>query len=264
MKLDEIEKIRKIAQKKLEHELGSKDMEKLRLECANEECCKEKIKTLKSGAIKVLLSREGCGPLRRIQLVLHAYSLLLQQLDVRTWPSKVNLSEILIIKLVDGRNEYGHLQIYEDFHHVNLYHIMADNNAIRAKDRDYDESTEHYHEIAKGLCEYFEAKNDDLSCNCKYANDIKKCVAFRRHYRERNKGITKYMKEEEKRQQREKIIGEQRLYVNTAPDAASQETQPELREDINNEIAFQQECDRIHCFFLQLSENYNQYCISNI
>lgn len=263
--MTKVDKIRVAIPRKLNKELGSKSIEQLQRECMNEQCCKDSIAKLKSShgkdeikahVIEELLS--GCAPLRRIEIVLHTYSQLLKHLDIKTWPKQVRLEDFLIVDL--GTGEYGHQQIFDDFQHVNRYHIMKDNDAIRARDRD-DEEMDDYFEIGKGLCQYFEgegvygSKNNELqnlSCDCQYAKNIQHCVAFTRHYRERNKGITGEMTEEEKKQQEEKIIKEQRLYVDKEP---IMDDQPQLAEETNNEIALQQECDRIHCFFLQLSHH---------
>ena len=213
-------------------------------------CCKEKIQT---NAIKQLLSNTGCKPLRRIEVVLHAYSLLLRDVDRTEWPSKIRISDFFIGK-------YGHEQLCNDFHHVNRYHIVVDNDAIVARDRMQDEEMRYYFGIAKNLCEYFEGKEEtydsiedvqNLSCHCKYGERVQDCLSFTRHYRERSNQIG-----ERAIMTIEREKADQKLYVDKEQ-ILNDELQPELAKETNNEIALQQECDKLHCFFLQLISNYS-------
>eukprot|EP01083_Nonionella_stella_P283975 966609_1 len=98
-----------------------------------------------------------CEPLKRIDLVLSTYYALMR---VEELCGKVPIAPLLTID-----HRYGHLQMFNDFLHIKLFHIEAQHG------RDEKKS------IAKKVCHAFETR---YTCD-----DIDMCYAFKRHYRDR-------------------------------------------------------------------------------
>eukprot|EP01084_Bolivina_argentea_P026280 48847_1 len=181
--------------------LEKKNKESLDKECRNENC---------PGISKNnILSK--CESVKRIETILSVYHELLQS---KTLWKKVPISPIITY------NIYAHQQIYNDFLHIKMYHIDADDKIQRTKNINKTSQKVHQH-IAKTLCEHFER---EYKCN-----NIQKCQAFQRHYRDRT--------DEE---------AEQQLFYRI--DKKEKSKTVEMRND--KDMILQEECDKLHSFFL--------------
>ena len=204
----EYQEIQQDYRKRMKPLLENKDKKDLETQCANEQC---------TNSNKDLF---GCQPIKRIENVLRLYNQLLN--ENKLW-KKVAMGPMIT------SDHYGHQQLYNDFLHVKLYHIDADNKRLlRIQNRidyDYDNEEEKdvgYQELAKKICEYFAKRYE-----CK---NVEKCEAFTRHYRDRE---DKYK--------------ENSLFHRV--DSTASKKAAEIRND--KEKIIQEECDKIHCYFLQ-------------
>merc|ERR1712154_581474 len=123
---------------------------------------------------------------------------------------KSKWNHISISKIIQIENRYEHQQLFDDFSHIKIMHIENNVNANRIPE---------WNDIARNLCKYFETK---FKCH-----DIMKCNGFLRHHRERTNDER-----------------EQLLYFEKSQFPMEQE-QKICIED----AAFQQECDKMHCYF---------------
>ena len=132
---------------------------------------------------------KNCAPLQRIQIVLELYQCMIKRNSSAT-NAMFDLLE---------QCGYTHQQLFDDFSHVKIIHIDADNKSYQGGGG--------YYNIGMYLCKYFQ---EEFPC------DIEKCRVFRRHHRDRGaKSVNPYANDEEE------------------------------------EVAFQQECDKIHSYFFQ-------------
>ena len=173
-------------------------LNELTAQCSNDKCCsvsdKESKGLKKWNPLNHRCCRkrdqllEDCLPLQRIEIVLALYHHLVQN----------KYSTHLVSHFLEKIN-YSHQQLSDDFLHVRLIHIDADNDAFRRGDG--------YYHIAMYLCRFFQKS---------YRCDLKKCEAFGRHHRDRSKDAPN-------------PYGDQEV----------------------EQAAFQQQCDKIHSYFLQ-------------
>ena len=205
--------------------------ELMKEQCANDKCCQEFMLPInddeKKEEAKTQIKKQkfehlqkNCKPFRRIKIVLNAYARLINEVNKEKWP-EIDIGDVIKIEKEYNVNnyqkkyEYGHQQIYDDFHHINRYHIVADT-------MNCDSTKNEYHEIGKSLCQDIQKES-----KCKYSNDIQNCMPFTRHYRDRTND-----------EREQSLYRKKRSYRH------------ENYREINDEIAFQQECDKMHCFFL--------------
>eukprot|EP01084_Bolivina_argentea_P125178 221812_1 len=156
--------------------------------------------------------KNHCEPFQRIAMMLKAYKELL---------SNTNQNEM---KLFDNiKRNYNHQQVFNDFLHIKIIHIDADNDKIKSHDHLEDESKEKYIDVVKHICDYFE-KDLELKCNTFSDNEKNEtmainCRAIGRHYLHR-------------------------VYDNNEKTLSDEEK------------AFRTECDKIHIFFLHSTVKY--------
>eukprot|EP01084_Bolivina_argentea_P311687 539544_1 len=87
-----------------------------------------------------------CCSFKRIKQVLTAYHLLKETMD-----------QVKILDIIQTRDLYDHQQLYDDFMHLKVIHIDADNDKIRSHDHwEIKEEREQHEDIGKQICEYFE------------------------------------------------------------------------------------------------------------
>eukprot|EP01084_Bolivina_argentea_P048300 89004_1 len=141
---------------------------------------------------------ETCQPLNRIDIILHVYRRFMQNKSL--W------DELPISSIINMNGEYSHQMLGDDFLHVKIVHCES------GKEK-------------RNLCKRF---------NSKYPCNVEECLAFNRHYRDKN--------EENECSQFERKFGD--LPMNS------------YMKIINEKDAvFQQECDKIHSYFLHEINN---------
>ena len=160
-----------------------------------------------------------CQCIERISIVLYLYDKVLK--CDKLW------KRVPMGPLVSISDKYAHQQLHNDFLHIKLYHIDADNQKKLKPNNDNNTSEEKkddskYQNVAKKLCQRY---SKDYKCE-----DVSKCPGFKRHYRDRmDKEVEKDM-------------------FHQIQDSKSQKT-VETRND--KELILQEELDKIHSYFLQ-------------
>ena len=151
-------------------------------QCSNMECCTNamfisKVDEKYNGPLDVNCESrreyfmKNCAPLQRIKIMLKLYWHLI----------KKNNSANTMFHLLEQCG-YTHQQLFDDFSHVKIIHIDADNNAYQRGDG--------YYNIGMYLCKYFQ---NLFPC------DIDTCKVFKRHHRDRGaKSANQYANHEEK------------------------------------------------------------------
>eukprot|EP01084_Bolivina_argentea_P228140 385374_1 len=152
---------------------------------------------------------KSCTSFQRIALILKTYEQL--RLKMQTRVSTQNATIFDIIESSMGAT-YDHQQLFDDFLHVKIIHIDADNDKIRSHDH-LEYAPNHlqrntFNDIGRKMSNYFV---ETIPCK-----NISGCTSFSRHYRDRDIDATKQM----------------------------ESTMPV------EDAAFLQECDKIHIFFL--------------
>eukprot|EP01084_Bolivina_argentea_P020606 38314_1 len=215
--------------------LKDKTQETINKECANKNC----------PPINVSIGNVcNCKCVERIDVILSTYNELMKY--DKLW-RKVPIGPIIAYKDDKIDLKYGHQQIFNDFLHIKLFHIDPidddNNNKTESKqndnnDKDNDSQKKNQSKIndakdndnqnkkntPKIICEYFEKR---YPCE-----DIPKCYAFARHFRDRSDF------------EAEKLMFH---LIEAYPDKTSQKT-VQMKADID--VILQEECDKIHCFFL--------------
>eukprot|EP01084_Bolivina_argentea_P194342 333439_1 len=121
---------------------------------------------------------EHCHALQRIQIMLKAYHRLIENKDKiienkKTWTNQISMCKIIEVVF---QEQYQHLDLVNDFCHINIFHINPDNKRARNGT---------CHNIAGNICKHFEQEN--LEC------DIKTCFVFPRHYGDRGRRQSSYV-----------------------------------------------------------------------
>eukprot|EP01084_Bolivina_argentea_P297706 512933_1 len=189
-----------------------------------------------------------CESFKRIEMVLKAYDQLMN-----------TTGEVQIFDVIQNKGKYDHQQLFDDFMHVKIIHIDADNDKIRSHDnwehmkvneqksddnnenkQDKNEDNEKsknkngYIGIGKEICSYFQNK---FRCN-----SMIQCRGFARHYKHR---ITKTYERKSDVQKQTKYPKENMEQKYCAEDES-----------------FRDLCDTIHTFFLhstiQFGIKYNE------
>eukprot|EP01084_Bolivina_argentea_P167190 290217_1 len=89
--------------------------------------------------------KKRCEPFQRIAMMLQAYKDLL---------SNTNKNEMKLFENI--QTSYNHQQLFNDFLHVKVMHIDADNAKIRSHDHlEYDKPAQEHIGIDKKICQYF-------------------------------------------------------------------------------------------------------------
>eukprot|EP01084_Bolivina_argentea_P167192 290219_1 len=89
--------------------------------------------------------KNHCEPFQRIAMMLQAYKDLL---------SNTNKNEMKLFENI--QTSYNHQQLFNDFLHVKVMHIDADNAKIRSHDHlEYDKPAQEHIGIDKKICQYF-------------------------------------------------------------------------------------------------------------
>ena len=147
MKSHEYQTIKKEYEAKMKPLLDNKKPIDLEHQCADEEFCAnmKKEDLFKSHNVKL---KQGCEPMQRVRNVLEVYhGLLIQD---KLW-KKVAMGPMII------SDEYGHQQLHNDFLHVKLYHIDADNKKLLRKENNMDNGDDEKKsdgEKPQGLAQY--------------------------------------------------------------------------------------------------------------
>eukprot|EP01083_Nonionella_stella_P114533 338747_1 len=151
--------------------LKDKTQQDLKLQTRNENCCDD-IKENKE-------LFETCECLQRIRIVLNEYN---QSLSIDS-------RDDALLQLIDAicvQDKYGHKQLFEDFCHVKVIHIEADNRVIKSRNGAY---TPLYRGIGQYICTRLQ---DELKCA-----DTKACRTWLRYYRNECEELKEDMSEKE-------------------------------------------------------------------
>ena len=205
----------------LQNEMNTKSAGDLSNEAANENCCK----SIESNDGNIdgndfdLIQRD-CPCFNRIHIMMETYHKLLQNNQL------VKMCEVL------QSVGYGHRQLMDDFMHIQLNHMDQINHSLQNDEKEQKEQKEKEEEqeertVGQEMALYFMRK-----CPCGInPNDMAQCQGNQRHFRERQ---------------------------GASPEARKRE-RGELREmfgTINSEdIVFQEDCDKIHSYFLQFGHD---------
>eukprot|EP01084_Bolivina_argentea_P307258 531046_1 len=124
-----------------------------------------------------------CEPFKRIEMVLNAYNQLMD-----------TTRQVEIFDIIQNKGKYDHQQLFDDFMHVKIIHIDADNDKIRSHDNNEnnnknkedknDDNNENknkngYIGIGPKICNYFQNK---FRCD-----SMIQCRGYTRHYKDRIK-----------------------------------------------------------------------------
>eukprot|EP01084_Bolivina_argentea_P012835 24035_1 len=192
--------------------IKDKDTIQLAHESENHQCCVD-ISDHKNKAKQLA---ENCECFKRLEIVLSAYHKIMN-----TQSDWTNISIANHILIAD---RYEHQQLSDDFAHVKIIHIDADNKKYKTQDQTYS--------LAHQLCLYLEGKYQ-----CKSTSN---CKAFLRHYKHQ----------------------QSRVDINTSTRTSTSNYNSSTRThshygalDIRKfskyieDAACQQDCDKIHAYF---------------
>lgn len=203
---DQIQK--KLNEQFSDNELNPKSVGDLAIEAANEHCCRSE-----NGNGNVFdLILKCCPCFKRIHIIMEAYHQLVHDEDL--WDS-------MTISQVIQSDQYGHRQLMDDFMHIQLNHIDADNKLNGNENGRVS--------IGQQMARYF---MDKFPCD-----DMGKCKGNQRHFRARQPKT-----DEARKGEHDEL---RNLFRTTNPE----------------EIVFQQEFDKIHSFFMQFSIHFECICI---
>ena len=167
--------------------------------------------------------REHCPCFQRISVVMKAYHAVLD--DESLWHSTT-------LQRVIQSDDYGHQQIADDFIHCFAVHIDADDARIRRQ--------EHAGNMTSGLSIGQQMARHFIRCfPCGLGpRGMKQCRAFLRHFRPRQPSPIDVAGV--RNRTRKTRIELRRLYQTTEA----------------KDIVFQEECDKIHSYFMQFGVHY--------
>ena len=222
----------KLTHELLDDQLNPKSADDLSTEAATEDC--------NGNAFNLI--REHCPCFKRIHIVMETYHNLLHD------PERSLLWERVIIPDLIQSNQYGHQQLMDDFNHLQLSHIDKSNNSVQNEET---KETEHQM-IGQQMALYFMRT---FQCG-DGPQDMGKCKGNSRHFRAR---------QERPEQNRKAVNGGSDLSRRRALRLREQvELRGLFRTANSYDVAFQEECDKIHSFFLQFSVHspywYTVYC----
>eukprot|EP01084_Bolivina_argentea_P303526 524052_1 len=136
--------------------IKDKDTIQLAHESENHECCVD----ISDHKNKATVLAEKCECFKRLEIVLSAYHKIMNT-PQSDWTNISIANHILI------NDRYEHQQLSDDFTHVKIIHIDADNKKYKTQDGTYS--------FAHQLCLYLEGEYP-----CKSTSN---CKAFLRHYK---------------------------------------------------------------------------------
>eukprot|EP01084_Bolivina_argentea_P191491 328929_1 len=110
-----------------------------------------------------------CEHLKRINRLLKAYHLLMS-----------TMQEEKLFDIVQNQGVYEHQQILEDFLHIKVIHIDADNLNVNRQEHTNAAIPSEYLNIGRKICKYFEEEHN-LKCD-----GMIKCHGLMRHYKRGN------------------------------------------------------------------------------
>lgn len=191
----------------------------LSIETKNENCC-----NAQNGNEHTFdVIRENCPCFKRIHTVMEAYHKLLH--DNELWNS-ITLQQVII------SDDYGHQQLADDYLHCLSIHIEADDAEIRQLELKGQEVRQ---SIGQQMSIYF---MNELPCGIG-PHGMTECRAFQRHCRPRQPSPVD--------------VREIRNRPSTQIDGHGHRVQFRrlYRTTEAKDIVFQDECDKIHSYFLQ-------------
>ena len=213
----------KLTHELLDDQLNPKSADDLSTEAATEDC--------NGNAFNLI--REHCPCFKRIHIVMETYHNLLHDEE-----RSLLWQEVTIPDLIQS-NQYGHQQLMDDFMHIQLSHIDKSNNSVQNEETKESEQQMVGQQMALYFMQTFQCGDGP--------QDMGKCKGNSRHFRTRQESrdmtrVRAYqaLSEKERERERNELQRRERERLIDA-----------FRSVNSHDIAFQEECDKIHSFFLQ-------------